>query len=274
MPLVVWVRAGRGKPAGFYVVDPGQEGGQQGRTTGVTKRAPPRLDVATDGDVYLFVAGGVTSGRLDPSVLVGMNGTHLLTRSARTGGALLAFILPIFFSPPLIFAFSSPDTPILGPVSHKRTVSLAVHPMDSEIIAVSGWTSLTDHQGVEAVHLTRDAGATWRDITGDLANATGVCAHRDTCGKWRPSALLVLPVLATTPVVLVGTVSGVYATAIAPLGAPVTWTRLGGCTELPLVLAAGLSYEPVSDTVVVATMGRGVYILPKASLLVRDALSI
>ena len=32
------------------------------------------------------------------------------------------------------------------------------------------------------------------------------------------------------------------------------WQRLGGCADLPLVLVAGLSYEPLSDTVVAATM--------------------
>ena len=48
--------------------------------------------------------------------------------------------------------------------------------------------------------------------------------------------------------------------------------RLSGCPQLPLVLVGGLSYEPVSDTVVVATMGRGVYILPAASQLVVAAL--
>ena len=45
-------------------------------------------------------------------------------------------------------------------------------------------------------------------------------------------------------------------------------------TQLPNVLVAGLSYEPTSDTVTAATMGRGVYLLPKATEMVRDALGL
>ena len=52
------------------------------------------------------------------------------------------------------------------------------------------------------------------------------------------------------------------------------WTRLGGCAQLPLVLVAGLSYEPTSDTITAATMGRGVYALKKATDHVRAALSL
>ena len=77
----------------------------------------------------------------------------------------------------------------------------------------------------------------------------------------------------TVPIVLVGTVSGVYAAA-APVSSPRAWTRLGGCSALPLVLVAGLSYEPTTDTVVAATMGRGVYILPGATERVRDAVGL
>ena len=261
LPVVVWVRAGKGKPAGFYVVQPED------------KDASPMLEATTDGDVYLFVAGGMTDGKTDMSVLVAMNDTHLMTRNANTNGSLVVAKMPTAFSPPVIFAFTSPDTSVVGPVSHKRTVSLAVDPNDSSVVAVSGWTSLVDNKGKEVIHLTLDSGKTWLDITGDLTNSTGVCANRDVCGKWRPSALLMLPIASKTPVVLVGTVSGVFATVVKK-GENVTWMRLGGCTELPLVLAAGLSYDAASDTVVVATMGRGVYILPTATALVRRALSL
>ena len=50
--------------------------------------------------------------------------------------------------------------------------------------------------------------------------------------------------------------------ASAAAAGPVTWTRLGA--EFPLVLNAGLSYEHYSDTVVAATMGRGIYTLKNA----------
>ena len=60
---------------------------------------------------------------------------------------------------------------------------------------------------------------------------------------------------------LVGTVSGVF--VLHP--DEKQWVRLGDCTAFPLVLVAGLSYQELSDTVVAATMGRGVYVIHGAS---------
>jgi hypothetical protein len=40
--------------------------------------------------------------------------------------------------------------------------------------------------------------------------------------------------------------------------------RLGTCAQFPLVLNAHLSYEHYSDTLVAATMGRGIYTLKHA----------
>ena len=44
--------------------------------------SPPALELATEGDVYTLIAGGMTAGKSDPSVLIGMNDTHMLHRSA------------------------------------------------------------------------------------------------------------------------------------------------------------------------------------------------
>ena len=49
---------------------------------------------------------------------------------------------------------------------------------------------------------------------------------------------------------------------------------MSGCASFPLVLVGGLSYEPSSDTVVAATMGRGVRVVHKASDVVRAALGL
>ena len=258
LPVLIWARAGRGKPAGFFTV-----------ASELHEKTPPVLEQPTDGDVYRFVAGGAVDGKLDATVLVAMNDTHLLHRCAATGGKLLSFPLPVPFAKPIEFAFSSPNTYVLGPVSHDRTVSMAVAHSDAMTVAVSGWTSIADNSGVEGVWLTTDGGKTFADITGDLANATGVCANRAKCGKWRPSALLVIKVPGDT-LVLVGTVSGVYASSQKSAGA---WKRLGGCADLPLVLVGGLSYEATSDTVVAATMGRGVFKMAKATQLIRAALA-
>lgn len=69
---------------------------------------------------------------------------------------------------------------------------------------------------------------------------------------------------------LVGTVTGVFLswTDEAHLG---KWSRLGSCSDLPLVLVMGLSYEPYSDTLLAATYGRGVYILEDAKRILAKA---
>ena len=138
----------------------------------------------------------------------------------------------------------------------------------------------------QAQPLHASGGATFVDITGDLPNATGVCksdAWRSVCGRWKPSALLVLPYPKdpSIAIVLAGTVSGVYATAVGKkdaaagvVGKPSGWSRLGGCKDLPLVLVGGLSYEEATGTVVAATMGRGVYVLPNAAQVAADALKL
>ena len=42
------------------------------------------------------------------------------------------------------------------------------------------------------------------------------------------------------------------------------WTRVGQCQDLPLVFTKGLQYNPYSDTLIAATMGRGVFTLHNA----------
>ena len=147
---------------------------------------------------------------------------------------------------------------MLGPLTHARTVSLAVSPADSSLLAVAGWTSLVDNRGAERVWLSPDGGASFADVTADLRAATG------TIGQWRPSALLLLPLPAKgTTALLVGTINGVFARSAT--AADGEWSRLGSCDELPLVMVAGLSHEPKDDTLVVATMGRGVYVVHGAT---------
>ena len=66
--------------------------------------APPPLEVATE-EVYVFVAGGTTAGKADATVLIGINDTTLLHRSAATGGKLVARPLPETYAQPVVTAF-------------------------------------------------------------------------------------------------------------------------------------------------------------------------
>ena len=60
-------------------------------------------------------------------------------------GANAAHALPLRFADPVIFAYDSEGAYVLGPCSHDRTVSLAVSPYDSALLAVAGWLSVEDN---------------------------------------------------------------------------------------------------------------------------------
>ena len=267
----------------------------------------PTLEVATD-DVYVIIAGGQTAGKADPSVLVAMNDTSLLHRSATSGGKVVVRPLPTHFARPVVTAWLPHAPPhgqyTLGPMSHARTVSLSVSPSDSALVAVSGWCSVMTNDCQEDVWVSADAGRHYTNVTGDLRRATR------TIGQWRPSALLLVPLTSniyTEPnpgtgttahstahnttahntaahstaahsttahstavtTLLVGTVHGVFVSFVTTSEGAVlsfsAWARLGSCDMMPLTLVAGLSYEPTDDTIVAATMGRGVYVVHNAT---------
>lgn len=80
----------------------------------------------------------------------------------------------------------------------------------------------------------------------------------------RPSGMVIVDFPEhKTHAIIVGTVSGVFV-SWSDATRRGKWSRLGLCTDFPLVLTMGLSYEPYSDTLVAATMGRGVYTLHNA----------
>jgi hypothetical protein len=139
---------------------------------------------------------------------------------------------------------------------------MAVLSSDSNTIAVTGWPSIMNNEGVEEVFVSTDGGVTWKNMTSGLKEATGVV------GKVRAGGLLLVDLVANNDTaLLVSTSNGVMVTYMSS-GAG-AWNRFGGCTEFPIVLNAAISYEHYSDTLVAATFGRGVYRLhnAKAALL-------
>lgn len=227
---------------------------------------PPELVLETPDDAFFldFVSGGYTDQAPDPELVVGISSSHLYI--SQKGEPLTTWSLPTTFATPVTLGYDDKGARILGPVTHGRTVSLAVSPSDSNVIAVTGWPSVSSNEGVEQVFITVDGGASWTNVTGNLREQTGVA------GKVRPGGLLLVDLLENHQrALLVGTSNGVMVTYV-PLNGEAgvgNWTRFGTCAEFPIVLTAALSYEHYSDTLVAATFGRGIYALhnAKASLL-------
>ena len=224
----------------------------------------PRLLAATPhaSSVLTFVAGHAATK--DEHLLVGVNGTHLYYRTGSASARVAVKKLPTGFAFPYILQYDKDGQPIIGPVSHGQTVFLSVSTSDPKVLAVSGSPSVHSNahtEGPDSVWVSTDAGDTWTDVSGDLYAATA------TVGRPRPSGVTLLPTKKGTAL-LVGTVNGIFVswpevdTASGDgSGGMNRWTRLGTCEDLPLVLVMGISYEPTSDTLVAATMGRGVYVL-------------
>ena len=149
------------------------------------KLTSPR-PVATSGPLYEFVSGGFTDGKSDPSVLIGINAKTLYQRRGGDSSTpLTASPLPVVFADPTVFPVKD-GIPQTGPISHEKTVSVAVDPADSKTIAVTGWPEdMVD--GEESIFLTYDAGESWVEIIGNLVAVT------KTVYKARPAGLLIVP---------------------------------------------------------------------------------
>ncbi len=266
------------QPAGVYEFDVPYN------VTDGTQIGPPSLVATTPEDCYLIHAGGLVDGKEEPSLLVAMSATTLYVR---TGGAaaagrsapLEARPLPVAFAKPITKLYDARGHKIESPTSHGKTVSLAVAASDARVLAVTGWASVRTNVGVnESLWLSNDLGTTWTNVIGNLAEATA------TVGLARPLGLAFVDLpAARSPAgpagssaalkraLVVGTVNGIFVSRAEGATAG-QWRRLGRCTELPLVLAYGLEYEPSSDTLVAATLGRGVYTLANAKAEIAKAL--
>ena len=234
---------------------------------------PPRLLHALPSVAYVFQLGAVIAGIPDPTAFAGMNNSHIFTSNFQTGLSIRA--LPVTFAQPLDFASFVDDNSIavLGPVTHGKTVSLGMAPWDANTIVVTGWPSIINNTGTEAIYFTSDGGSTWTNIFGNLFEAcynTAVVPGNFNQPPVRPSSPVLIDVLwpdsgngAGPSAVLIGTSTGVYFTHFKPGSffgdTSVTWVRVGTCADFPLVIVEGISYEAYSDTLVVASFGRGVY---------------
>jgi len=269
--LHFWANASASRPSAFYQFSiPYSVKGKD------DIEAPTKLQENPSGAMIMdFVSGGYTDGKADPNLLLGISNTHLYVRSLIDQGLNSTMVersLPVSFAAPVTLEYDNFNigVRILGPLTHARTVSMAVSPSDSRIVAVTGWPSVDNNSGDEVIFVTMDAGKTWHNITGNLRTASGVS------GKVRPSGMLLLDLPLQedgrlTLALLVGTSNGIFVSFLSEDLVTATrepdhqkWTRLGTCKEFPIVLTADIDYEPTSDRLVAATYGRGIYILKGA----------
>ena len=240
--------------------------------------APPRKLVETPDDEMIldFVSGGNREGNLQKDILIAVSNAHLYIYQKENGDfGATEKPLPVRFANPVSLEYDmSTGERILGPLTHARTVSISVSKTDYNIIALTGWQSIDTNPSEESIFVTTDAGSTWTDVTGNLRQASGVT------GIVRPNGVELVDLDEGNRALLVGTSTGVMATLLdkpiasspfAPFNQH-TWVRLGGRDEFPLVLTADVDYELDSDTLVVATFGRGIYILDNAKSKLTEAL--
>ncbi|KAL3910322.1 MAG: hypothetical protein SGILL_007738 [Bacillariaceae sp.] len=262
--------------------------------------APPTKVLGSPpGEMILdFVSGGTTKGNDNPDLIVGISTSHLYVRSGVVGthestekpemevksrkssakyatstAGLVKRPLPITFAAPVGLQYddSNDGARILGPLTHARTVFMEVSESDSQVIAITGWTEIDSNFGEESIFVTMDGGQNWRNVTGNLHDASGVC------GKVRPGGLLLMDLPSDSSsegsdegrALLVGTSNGILATFLGTedgtYGSSTTtsWRRLGG-EEFPIVLVTDITYDSLSDRLVAATYGRGIYVMKKA----------
>jgi len=225
--------------------------------------APTKLG-ATEGSILTFTIGGWTNGKSDLNALNAINETHIIHREtdANVPGGSITIInrLPASFASPVTLQYDKDDDPILGPLTHAMTAFSSVSIQNSKVVLVTGWQDVEHNVANEGIYLTKDGGASFISITGNLL------AIMNGPSSIRPSGVLIVDLEqgVTDPLraLLVSTATGVFVSYTDDIG---SWKRLGSCREFPLVVNSGLSYEPYSDTILAASFGRGVFKLSKAT---------
>ena len=129
---------------------------------------------------------------------------------------------------------------------------LAVSSTDANTLFAAGWERATG--GIDLMinpraYVSTDAGISWRDITSGGSPFT-----QSTLGGS-------VAYISTLNTVVVATSSGVFIPEGAELGSG--WSLLA--SGYPNVPVLDMEYEPGDDTLVVATLGRGIWFVPNVS---------
>jgi hypothetical protein len=208
-----------------------------------------RLLIGAANAVYESLDQGATIRQLTPATPVNSAGGHPLAYGG-TGNAEIVYVgsgdrifVRMAAAPaPLVQSAAYPGTGSGRPV-----IDVNVDPTNPSLaFAVDG----------AQVYFTRNAGASWTNITGNLptlgpGTLRSVAYIRNSTGEG----------------VAVGTNNGVFA---APgSGGFSTWSALG--TGLPSAQVFDLDYVPSDDLLAAGTLGRGTFVLPQPSFVEEQA---
>lgn len=196
----------------------------------------PKLDGSTKG-IYESMDGGETLSRIS-----GLEGkAYALAYGGRSGGVNNPDVLWIG-SDSGLFLRQSAGNSVTKLTAYPGVLVRGIS-LDREDWK-SAWIV-----GASSVFHTPDAGATWENITGDIA----------TAGAENLRSIAFIPGGASTAVV--GASDGLYVTDANATSHH--WAKLDGA--LPNTIAYTLDYDASDDVLLIGTMGRGTWLLPNAS---------
>jgi hypothetical protein len=228
-------------------------------------------------NILSFVAGGILGGKPAPDLAVAVSPTHLYYYTAKDG--LVLRPLPTqFMAPcnPVTSVYNEFCLSLLGQnfqscsygcanwPNHVVTQSLAVDQVkNSRVLATAGWSTnlMTNDVASEFIFFSRDAGASFTNIfDGSLIAAAQV---EYSWMRVRPMGMVFID----GQVLLVATARGVCRCILgAGASCESGWARLGSTQQqFPIVRTTALAWYPKSDVLVVATKGRGTWMMRNAS---------
>ena len=199
---------------------------------------PTRLIIGGNNSVYESLDQGDTISEIGPGIRVNARGREPIAYGA-TGNDNMLYVgsgdqvfVRAAAAPAALTA--SPTYP--GSGTGRPVAGIAIDPADPQTAFVVDTTN---------VYRTDDAGATWDDITGDLA----------TLSPGRLTSIAYSTSNADGSVI-VGSTTGVF---VGRGPTFTTWHVLGA--GLPRVLVYDLEYDAVDEVVIAGTMGRGAWTL-------------
>ncbi|NOT01686.1 MAG: RTX toxin [Phycisphaerales bacterium] len=191
-----------------------------------------RLIIGGANSVYESLDQGDTLTEIGPGIVVNGTGNDPIAYGA-TGNANMLYVGSA--SRVLVRTAAAPAALAPSTYAGGAVVDLAIDP---------GAPNTAFAADATRVYMTANAGATWTDVTGNLAALT-------------PGTIRSLVFRSgLNRAVVIGTDTGVF---IAPGAAFNSWSRLGDC--LPRVPVYDLDYDPTDRKFVAGTLGRGAWLL-------------